>query len=606
MRFSLLILVCVAIIGVVGCGGGGTGGGAASGASGSSGGSSSDDAGGVAPTDTGTTIIPIEISTLTNSTTLPLSMAPVVSVGTSSLNAPTKAASTTKAVSSGIALSALSDSTFSGESARAACSVAQNLHSTLSSAATNDIALCMLQAIYGDNPDELFVDNGGEVYIEVNEEAGVDGALIAANHFRIDATRDSQGRLTNYRAWGCRVGDDAQNLQQRVYLTQSLDTSVTDTSVENYAMLGKALFVANQGFQVQTAGHVVYQELNDGSAVPVFANKTIETDLVRDGRIGGASTDLVTMSEGTYTQTTGSQFSLNAYTRIRQTDATTLDYGINAVNASFIDDNDAATTLSLGNNYESSYDVSKLGLGAGTAENHESSYATDWLATPTSDSNKNYFLSYYGSWSAVSPFAPTLEGDEVIYDDTPRTPASVLPIDIGALFVGQEVWDCTAPSTFTVKTITASQFDRCRKLALEYIIPLDCDPIGDNAIKIHLVNATISDNSGSAYLQTDETVTFTGTNINILPGFTLTFDHFGASIGSLSSAGLVTLKDSSGASIALNDNAGTVTQDHNGNFHQVIVGPVSSLAAGTYTLTVGPNIEGSTQQSVFTVIIQYP
>jgi hypothetical protein len=561
------------------------------------GGSSDDGAGASAPSGPGgITLIPIDTpAAASNTTTLPLSLAPVVDITTVSGSTSVVSKGNTKAsVSTGIPLSGLSDATFSGESARAACAAAQNLHDTIRTAATTDIGLCLIQELYRDRED-FFSGTTAAKYVSIDYDSSITGntELLPSRQFYVTATRDGENRLTNFTMRGC------QNGTQKMYLTQTLDPSVSDTAIDNYVMAAIVDWSDTDTYHVTTTGNVAFKKDTAGKYIPIFTKKEIETDLISDPRATGSSTAPVVISEGTFTQTSSTTFSLNAYTRFGYSASSafpTKDYLTVLSEGTLIDENDPAQSLLQGISYEPQYDLAKIALGSAMSEFGESVYNVPFYSTEFSDSSKVYLVGGQEQWSATTPFSVLHTFDTSTALPFARTPASLTFIARGQYTLDQS-WDCSAAS-FDTETITATMFDRCSRLSLEPAT-LDCDPFGENAIHTHLADVTFNGGTGSVMLRSDTTPTFSMAT-SALPGFTLTFDGFENDIANLVSRGLISLTTGS-TTIALSEgSAPSNAVDANGEPHKVSLGPTEPIEAGTYTLTIGPNIGNSTQQWVFT------
>jgi hypothetical protein len=581
----------------MGCGGGTPLGGSSE--SGVGGGGAAEDSteAGPATEAGGITLIPLDApSAASNTTRLPLSMAPVVDVSSlSSESAMLQSISAKASVSTGIALSGLSDATFSQESSRAACAASQNLHDTIRTAATNDIALCLIQELYKGRESELFVDGTANKKISIDFDAAISGStgIIVARQLYITGTLDASNRLTNFTMRGC------ANDVQKLFLTQTMDPSVTDSSKDNFSMTGIVDFSTDSNYQVQTTGYAAFKKDSDGNYIPVFTRKVVETDRASDGKLNGASTAPYIISEGTFTQTSSSRFTLDAYTRFGYVGGVfgTEDYRSFISDGTLVDENAAGDSLLQGVSYEPTYDLAKVGLGTSTSYYLHEKFSDPWHSTTPSDSNLLSRVSADEAWSTTSPFSVTQTFDLPSSRTIPKSAADSPPIPVsGNLFTAEQSWDCVMPSV-SEEIITQAMFDRCSKL---YLDPAN---LVCGQIYPHLATVKISGGStANVFLRTDTTVSFTPTS-GITPAFTLTFDGYGGNIENLVSSELITLtKDST--SVGLTQKTAGLITDSNGNYHQAFIEPAQPLSAGTYTLTVGPNIEGSTQKSVFALTIE--
>lgn len=583
---------------VVLCGCGGTGlGSVGSGATGTSG--SDDDATGAAPSGPVATPVPIEFpSAVSNTSSLPMNLTPVVTSVSSSLStgpAGFLAKSVATNTSSGIGLATLSDADLADtplieESARAACLGAVNLHETIRTAATNDIVLCVLQEIYNDNLDSLFSDKQADVYLNISYPSQYD-YLFPATRYHVTATRDDDNRLVNFNAWGCASGGG--NYAQSTYVTQTLDTSIQNTSENNYSATSIVASVSGaDSTRVDASGNVTFTAMSDGSYIPVFTKKTLNTAMVDDERATSGDAAYVAISEGTYVQTSGTNFSMNVYKRYRISNVyTSGDYRTYIGNGILIDDNDPAASLLQGFSFESTYDLGKIGLGAGVANVIEVNYDFDWLETTPTNENGTV-LPYVEGWSSMAPYLAAYTHNPADYSTTPRTASAAFPVSVDNAFTGDAVWNCQSPSGFTSQSIGASAMNRCALLSLR-TTHLGCHEIDTHLASIQLVGGA---SSTDVYLRTDQTGTWTvpsGTDAI----FIFTFDGRGYS-SNLFGDGSVTLSKD-GTSVPLT---------YAGQTLNVAQGQLSSgtLAAGAYTMTIDSTLTGgaSDRTFTFTVVLQ--
>jgi hypothetical protein len=609
MRAHVIQWVLCLVVGLCACGGvpggeSGTGisGGDAlgGGTGGSAGGDSTSGDIQEAGTATGpvATPIPIEAFGAASNTSLPLNVAPVVDITNASLNAPSKGMVSAKAATStGIGLADLSDQTFfSAEASRASCMAAVNLHDTVRTAAANDIVLCLLQEIYDGRQDELFSGTTADKYLTIVPDSGVNGfdTLSAASIFHIQATRDSENRLTEFTAHGCKESGTVQT----TYLTQTLDPSVSSTSTDNFS--AKSLVLQGTDLRRVTAtGHVSYKKLATGAYTPVFTQKTINTSLVSDGRIINGPDAFVDMSESTFSQTSATKFTMDAYSRDRQLQAgsPTMDFRSYIKDGVLIDENNPGDSLFQGVAYEPTYSVSKLGLGSSISNVINDSYTVDWLAATPSESTRAR-AGFVSAWAEASPFSVLHTYDPAQFTHTPREVPNTLVLDPDTLFSGSEVWsDCKTPTDepITQEALSYKQYSRCALLALEKT-HVACHQGG--GIYNHLTTAQVTGGpSGSdVYLRTDQTATWS-VSVATQPTFVLTFDGRATDASNLIGEEKVALtKDGTSVDLAYGNPSIVV--------HVVRIQPTTTLSAGSYTLTVGPGIHDSTQKSVFNFTVE--
>lgn len=216
-RLLALLALCVAL---AGCGGAGV------------------------PTTTGSTPIPIELPSLSQIKDLPRLTNPVVAGASSSESSPLKALAPTSWVNKGVytqteindrtsrgesgfkggmLLGTLSKSTFTSESSHTACTLSQEWHKTIVSAAISDMILCAAQAMSG--ASSLKVDNSAHVIsVSLGSDAFPDKVRVRA---KSEADSNGKDQIIELEMAACKKGTETFYLKETRKLS---DNSFTYSS----------------------------------------------------------------------------------------------------------------------------------------------------------------------------------------------------------------------------------------------------------------------------------------------------------------------------------------------------------------------------------------